>query len=188
MQRNESNKLFKLNKLIVNCLLIAATAANLLSTTSSEFNIDNQSDVVQSGPDDYYFGYSVALHRDRSVNWLLVGAPKAQTEQPGTIQSGAVYKCAPSSASACKQIPFDLNGSSVIDLRGERNQSDDKSRQWFGASLQSATENGSIVACAPRYVYYSPNLRRRDPVGTCFVSRGSFDGFLDYSPCRQNSK
>lgn len=152
------------------------------------FNIDTQSAVVHSGPEGSYFGYSVAQHRDRGVNYLLVGAPKVQTSQPGVKSSGAVYRCAPSNVNACQQIPFDPTGSSQIDLRGEKHQTDDKSRQWFGASLQSATENGSIVACAPAYVHFSTNFKRRDPVGTCWVSRGSFSGFLEYSPCRLNGK
>lgn len=151
------------------------------------FNIDTQSAIVHQGPAGSYFGYSVAQHRDRKVNYLLVGAPKAQTDQPKAKEAGAVYRCSPiNPKDSCQQIPFDPNGSSVIQLGGEQKQSDDKSHQWFGASLQSATDNGSIVACAPRYVYYSSNLKRRDPVGTCWVSRGSFTGFLEYSPCRLN--
>lgn len=152
------------------------------------FNIDTQTAVVQAGPEQSFFGYSVAQHRDRGVNHLLVGAPKAQTDQPKTANAGAVYKCAPLNARACQQIPFDPTGSSILNLRGERVQSDDKSRQWFGASLQSATDNGSILACAPAYVYLSVNQKRRDPVGACWVSRGSFGGFFDYSPCRLNGE
>lgn len=152
------------------------------------FNVDTQSAIVHSGPAGSYFGYSVAQHRDRATNWLLVGAPKAQTDQPKTKESGAVYRCAPNNSKACQQIPFDPNGSSVLNMRGESVQSDDKSHQWFGSSLHSATDNGSIVACAPRYVYFSTNFKRRDPVGTCWVSRGSFNGFLEYSPCRLNGK
>lgn len=152
------------------------------------FNVDTQSAIVHQGPSGSYFGYTVAQHRDRGVSWLLVGAPKAQTDQPLAQNAGAVYRCTPNNSKACQQIPFDPNGASVIQLENEKKQTDEKSNQWFGASLQSATENGSIVACAPKYVYYSSNLRRRDPVGTCWVSRGSFSGFLEYSPCRLNGK
>lgn len=168
--------------------LIALQSLNYSTSLIQAFNIDTQSAVVHSGPQGSYFGYSVAQHRDRGVTWLLVGAPKAQTDQPKTKESGAVYRCTPSAAKACQQIPFDPNGSSVINLRDEQAQSDDKSHQWFGASLASANDNGSIVACAPRYLYYSTNLKRRDPVGTCWVSRGSFNGFLEYSPCRLNGE
>ncbi|OTF74719.1 hypothetical protein BLA29_014652, partial [Euroglyphus maynei] len=30
-------------------------------------------------------------------------------------------------------------------------------------------------------------LTRRDPIGTCWISRGSFTGFYQYSPCRNNN-
>lgn len=152
------------------------------------FNLDTQSAVVHHGPEGSYFGYTVAVHRDRGVGWLLVGAPKAKTDQPGTQEAGAVYRCSPSNSKACQQIQFDPTGHSTIQLKNETKQADSKSNQWFGASLQSATENGSIVACAHKYVYFSTSLKRRDPVGTCYVSRGSFTGFLEYSPCRLNGE
>ncbi|CAG2120365.1 unnamed protein product, partial [Medioppia subpectinata] len=78
-------------------------------------------------------------------------------------------------------------GSGQIFINGENKQTDEKSNQWFGATLHSAGENGMIVACAPRYVYYSTTLKRRDPVGTCWISRGSFTGFFEYSPCRTHA-
>lgn len=182
--QNGSNKHLRL--FFISLVAICALA-NSISTLQA-FNIDTHSPIVHQGPAGSYFGYSVAQHRDRGVTWLLVGAPKAQTDQSKLKEAGAVYRCSTSGARACQQIPFDPNGSSVIQLRGESKQSDDKSYQWFGASLQSANENGSIVACAPKYVYFSSNLKRRDPVGTCWISRGSFTGFLEYSPCRLNGK
>ena len=39
-------------------------------------------------------------------------------------------------------------------------------------------------ACAPRYVYFSINKRRMEPVGTCFTAMDSFSRFSEYSPCR----
>lgn len=156
----------------------------------SAFNIDTQSAIVHSGPSNSYFGYTVAQHIDRGINYLLVGAPKAQTSQSGVKEGGAVYKCSTSVAGSIQQIPFDSSGPSFVQIGNESLQSDDKSHQWFGASLGSAIDNGSIIACAPKYVYFSTNLKRprRDPVGTCFVSRGSFGGFLEYSPCRLNGE
>lgn len=179
---------FSLSSLILT--LIILTASNHQQTTTNAFNIDTQSALVYPGQKGSYFGYTVAQHRDRGVSWLLVGAPKVQTDQKGTKDSGAVYRCQATNPTndACQQIQFDKTGSSFIQIRNSNNQSDEKSHQWFGASLQSASENGSIVACAPKYVYYSTNLKRRDPVGTCWISRGSFSGFLEYSPCRINGK
>lgn len=72
----------------------------------------------------------------------------------------------------------------MINNKGQLRQIDEKSHQMFGATLISANENGSIVSCAPKNTYFGSNFKRRDPIGTCWVSRGSFNGFLEYSPCR----
>ncbi|KAK7477964.1 hypothetical protein BaRGS_00030793, partial [Batillaria attramentaria] len=39
-------------------------------------------------------------------------------------------------------------------------------------------------ACAPRYVYFSASLDKREPVGTCYVS-GSGSSYEEFSPCRE---
>lgn len=39
-------------------------------------------------------------------------------------------------------------------------------------------------ACAPRYVYFSINYQRREPVGNCWIARNSMASFQEYSPCR----
>lgn len=37
-----------------------------------------------------------------------MGAPKANTSQPGIVEAGAVYYCPwPGSPDSCRQIPFD---------------------------------------------------------------------------------
>jgi hypothetical protein len=66
----------------------------------------------------------------------------------------------------------------------KREQVDEKNFQWFGSTVESSGKTGMILACAPRYVYFSTTRKRREPVGTCYLSRGSFTGFLEYSPCR----
>lgn len=39
---------------------------------------------------------------------VLVGAPKANTSQPGIVEPGAVYYCPwPGPPDSCRQIPFD---------------------------------------------------------------------------------
>lgn len=39
---------------------------------------------------------------------VLVGAPKANTSQPGIVEAGAVYYCPwPGQPDSCRQIPFD---------------------------------------------------------------------------------
>ncbi|KAK3912026.1 Integrin alpha-PS2, partial [Frankliniella fusca] len=112
---------------------------------------------------------------------VLVGAPEAQTAQPGVSRGGAVYRCDIRGADHCQEIPFDRNGSHH-NAAGQ--QIDDKSNQWFGATLYSSGENGVVVACAPRYVYFAKAVNRKDPVGTCWVSREGFSDFAEYAPCR----
>ena len=41
---------------------------------------------------------------------LLVGAPAADSGQPGVQEGGAVYKCRPESPNQCEIIPFDREG------------------------------------------------------------------------------
>ncbi|XP_026475563.1 integrin alpha-5-like, partial [Ctenocephalides felis] len=80
--------------------------------------------------------------------------------------------------------------------RGE--QMDQKSDQWFGATLSSVGVNGPVVACAPRYVFRSNTItstrssqvntrskeEKRDPVGTCYLAKNNFTEFVEFSPCR----
>lgn len=41
---------------------------------------------------------------------VLVGAPEAQTGQPGVSRGGAVYRCDIRGADHCQEIPFDRTG------------------------------------------------------------------------------
>ena len=41
---------------------------------------------------------------------LLVGAPNAESGQPGVERAGAVYKCAAETPGSCELIPFDTKG------------------------------------------------------------------------------
>ncbi|XP_043190160.1 integrin alpha-PS2-like isoform X1 [Amphibalanus amphitrite] len=157
---------------------------------TESYNVDVQNKVVYRGPDDAMFGFSVSGYTDQYGSWVLVGAPRAQTEQPGVVRGGAVYRCeaeifgrALSSYTNCLQIPFDINGNNVAAGRAI----DEKSEQWFGASVTSTPgrdNTGVVVACAPRYVWFSSNQRRREPVGTCYVAKNGFTDIQEYAPCR----
>lgn len=149
------------------------------------FNLDLRSALIHQSRQETMFGFSVALHRDnRGYSCLLVGAPQDQTNQQGVVRGGAVHCCSTVYSNSCKVIPFDTTGHGKIFYRGQHKQIDDKSMQWFGATVHSSGESGIIVACAPRYIYFSSNLRRRDPVGTCWVAKSLFSDFKEYSPCR----
>ncbi|XP_057656467.1 integrin alpha-PS2 isoform X1 [Diorhabda carinulata] len=151
------------------------------------FNIDQQNYAVYEPVDNNrsMFGFTVAVHKDRGHRgWILVGAPEGQSifQDANVVRrGGTVYKCRSEGDDVCEQIPFDrTNNVGFGDI-----PIDEKSGQWFGATLSSSGRmDGPIVACAPRYIWFTKDLNRRDPVGTCFVSSGAFDNFEEYSPCR----
>ncbi|XP_050437291.1 integrin alpha-PS2 isoform X2 [Adelges cooleyi] len=144
------------------------------------FNVDVKNCIRHRGPEGSMFGFSVAQHKERGRSWLLIGAPEAQTDQPGVEKGGAVYKCGTARENDCEEVPFDTRGNN----NSTRSiQIDKKSRQWFGATVSSSGDNGVVLACAPRYVYFTSTGSRRDPVGTCYTTR-DFNDFSEYSPCR----
>ncbi|KAK4328736.1 hypothetical protein Pmani_000860 [Petrolisthes manimaculis] len=143
--------------------------------------MDTHRTVLHTGPQHSKFGFSLAQHNDHTGSWVLVGAPEAETSQRDVTKGGAVYRCHPFNVGQCEQIPFDLTGDHWENGR----QVDSKSRQWFGASVTSSS--GVIVACAPRYVWFSVKQNRREPVGSCFVSSNPGQSFYMYSPCMTNA-
>jgi len=159
----------------------------LLSRPANSFNVDVNSKVIHTAPPsrcedgDCMFGFAVAQHREKGQPWLLVGAPTADSGQPDVIKGGAVFKCPPNAPGQCDLIPFDQKGNT---LAPTGQQYDKKSGQWFGSLVQSSGENGVVLACAPRYVWYSRNFKRREPIGTCYTARNNFNEFFEYSPCR----
>jgi len=163
-------------------LAILLVATNNLVTS---FNIDTKSLVVQQGPKascgdgDCMFGFSVAQHKEGGVPWLLVGAPEADARQPGVHKGGAVYKCSATNPGDCEIIPFDMKGSTIAPT-GQAY--DSKSGQWLGSIVTSSGENGTILACAPRYIYYI-FMNRRDPVGVCHIAKNNFKEFRQFRPC-----
>ncbi|KAI8515493.1 hypothetical protein Bbelb_063060, partial [Branchiostoma belcheri] len=162
-------------------MLFALVTSLIEFGTGFNIDVDTRSAIVRRGPYGSYFGFSVDLHREGDKTWMLVGAPRAQTRQPGTDHPGAAYMCN-LDHEPCVQIPFDTTGSDLID--GSLTlYKEDKSFQWFGASIKSSGPNGPVVACAPWYVYYTKYVREREPIGSCFVARRNFTSFREYTPC-----
>ncbi|XP_041366767.1 integrin alpha-V-like [Gigantopelta aegis] len=151
---------------------------------SSAYNVDAEGGLVHSGEIGSMFGYAVAQHIDQSTSWLLVGAPQAQTSQPGVQKGGAVYRCRTDKKNYCQEIPFDSSGNNIKWNGRDYVDIEDKSGQWFGATVKSSGENGVILACAPRYTYFSDTFDKREPVGTCYISRASTTTAEEFSPCR----
>ncbi|XP_031349411.1 uncharacterized protein LOC116175429 [Photinus pyralis] len=153
--------------------------SNVLLVTS--FNIDTFNYVQHKGQNRSMFGFSVATHKEQGRSWVIVGAPEAQSElNTGIVRGGSVYKCITTSDNGCDEIIFN-------DERSERDKKpiDDKDFQWFGATVSSAGPDLPIVACAPRYVWFTKSREeRRDPVGTCYITKNNFRDSSEYSPCR----
>jgi integrin alpha 8 len=100
-------------------------------------------------------------------------------DSPHIRQSGAVMKCSLDRQGSCSVLPFDRRGEHSIN--GERTES--KSGQWLGATVATSA-SGSVMACAPRYVHYSVNLKRREPVGLCYLARSLQSEPVEFSPCK----
>jgi len=160
------------------------------STSTNAFNVDVNSKVIHQAPGrncvagDCMFGFSVAQHREQGQPWLLVGAPTADSGQPEVDRGGAVFKCKPDNPGQCDLIPFDTKGNTVAPT-GQ--QYDKKSGQWFGSLVRSSGDNGVVLACAPRYVYYV-FMGRMDPVGMCFSARKNFSQIRAHRPCVESGR
>ncbi|XP_026747771.1 integrin alpha-PS2 isoform X3 [Trichoplusia ni] len=177
------------------CVFMCACASVL------GFNVDIPSRVVYKGNPNSMFGFTVQAHVDGDRKMILVGAPE---DQPYSVSSynvsrpGAVYRCEPgyrnyaTEGSAryldrCSPMQFDKHPRNNEDRQGRI--IDQKSHQWFGATLTSTGRNGAIMACAPRYVsFVSAKLNQRDPVGTCFVANSpDLTDVKEFSPCRTST-
>ncbi|XP_012689484.1 integrin alpha-V [Clupea harengus] len=145
------------------------------------FNLDIDKPSVFSGPRGSYFGFSVDFFKpsNRQLN-VLIGAPRAIVSTLSNVsERGAVYSCPWQTGDGCKQILFDNSD----DRKNENNQQMEfKTNQWFGATVRSAGDH--ILACAPLYQWSTYGLSEREPVGTCFLKKGT--SVVEYSPCRSN--
>lgn len=166
------------------------------------FNVDIPSRVVYKGNQNSMFGFTVQAHVDGDRKMILVGSPEDQiysSYQNNVTRPGAVYRCEPGyrnyaaegsarTLDRCSPMQFDKHPRNGEDKQGR--QIDQKSNQWFGATLTSTGRNGAIMACAPRYVsFVSAKLNQRDPVGTCFVASSSdLNEVKEFSPCRISSQ
>ncbi|XP_037869411.1 integrin alpha-PS2 isoform X2 [Bombyx mori] len=164
----------------------------------SGFNVDIPSRVVYRGNENSMFGFTVQAHIDGDQKMILVGAPEDDrypARYNNISRPGAVYRCEPGRRAyssegherpleRCQEMVFDKRFSNNVDPQGR--QVEEKSNQWFGATLTSTGRNGPIVACAPRFVsFVSAKLNFRDPVGTCYVAKSSrAEDVTEFSPCR----
>ncbi|GFS07348.1 integrin alpha-PS2 [Elysia marginata] len=126
-------------------IAIFAALLVLLTPPAVAFNVDLKSAVIHEGPQNSMFGYAVAQHIDQSTNWVLIGAPRHQTRQPRVERGGAVFRCKTDSRNSCQEVPFDRQGNRGVLVRNRYTQTEEKSNQWLGSTVQSSGENGVIV-------------------------------------------
>ncbi|KAM9112383.1 integrin alpha-IIb [Pangshura tecta] len=150
------------------------------------FNLHSDHPTIYTGPNHSYFGFAMDFFQGRKGNMsVVVGAPRANTSQPGVVEAGAVFLCpwAPS-GTHCSIIQFDPKGDQT-ETKGFLQLKTYKSHQWFGASVSSW--GGNIVACAPRQhwnAFEGAAQATQTPVGTCFVATEGLSHFAEYTPCR----
>uniref|UniRef100_A0A2K6SDN1 Integrin alpha-5 n=1 Tax=Saimiri boliviensis boliviensis TaxID=39432 RepID=A0A2K6SDN1_SAIBB len=154
------------------------------------FNLEAEAPAVLSGTPGSFFGFSVEFYRPGTEGVsVLVGAPKANTSQPGVLQGGAVYLCPWGTRHTnCTPIEFDRKGSRLLESSLSSSEGEEpveyKSLQWFGATVRA--HGSSILACAPLYSWRTEKEPLSDPVGTCYLSTDNFTRILEYAPCRSD--
>ncbi|XP_043956299.1 integrin alpha-IIb isoform X3 [Gambusia affinis] len=117
--------------------------------------------------------------------FVVIGAPKANTSQPGVTEGGGVFLCTWSPDGACDIIDFDPTGDEERSLSGLRFHSF-KSGQWFGASVRSVGST-HLLACAPLF-HWNVNQKEAEsgktPVGNCLLLDQMTRSATPFSPCR----
>ncbi|XP_036408000.1 integrin alpha-IIb isoform X1 [Megalops cyprinoides] len=148
-------------------------------------NLDLNNFTVYSGPQGSYFGFSVDFWQFKKSVSVIVGAPKANTSQPGVAEGGAVFLCPWSpEGGSCHSMAFDSTGDEERSFSGERLQSF-KSYQWFGASVRSGDSH--ILACAPLFHFNKIDGDKESgntPIGNCQILDMQTEKLTDYAPCR----
>ncbi|XP_058791167.1 integrin alpha-PS2-like [Phymastichus coffea] len=161
------------------------------------FNVEVEDYAVYQGDSNSMFGYAVAEYRDQhGRGWVIVGAPLNQTRQLNIDKGGSVFRCDIAEDNRCFPIEFDKKG--VDYVRSHKYASgiepiDEKSGQWFGATIAASTEaGGPLLACAPKYHWFGYIKANwtvagfKDVVGACWLTTLGNDVSTEYSPCRNN--
>ncbi|XP_051628619.1 integrin alpha-IIb [Manacus candei] len=141
-----------------------------------------------TGPPGSYFGFALDFLMTEGRPSVAVGAPRANTSQPGVAQPGAVFLCSwPPDETPCRPLPIDTAGDET-ETQGTLEFHTYKSHQWLGASVTGW--DGKLVACAPLQHWNAvdgPDEAFRTPTGTCFVATPGLRRVVWYSPCRDQS-
>ncbi|XP_064895887.1 integrin alpha-IIb [Columba livia] len=140
---------------------------------------------VYEGPPGSYFGFALDFHMTEGRASVAVGAPRANTSQPGVTQPGAVFLCSwPPGNPPCRPLPVDTAGDET-ETQHSLELHTYKSHQWLGATVTSW--DGKLVACAPLQHWNAMEGQDeafRTPTGACFVGAPELQRVAWYSPCR----
>ncbi|XP_050701483.1 integrin alpha-PS1-like isoform X4 [Eriocheir sinensis] len=124
---------------------------------------------------------------------ILVGAPKGTNLQPGTNESGALFKCPlTTNTDDCVQVHTDgfrnprtrryefdyLEDNSL----SEPVEDEIKDGQWLGVTLKSQGPGGKVLVCAHRYMHKGPKFQWG--YGLCYILTNNLDVMDNLEPCR----
>ncbi|KAI6239094.1 Integrin-alpha2 domain-containing protein [Aphelenchoides fujianensis] len=159
----------------------------LLYRIAAGFNLDVDQPSLSLGPKGSYFGFSLAQHFQNGQPKLLVGAPRAQSSQPGTDQEGALFACSvqPGITRNCRQIPVKYPLETQVTRSPGQLDTDvlhreGRNHQLLGFVVQSTgTRDGGAMACAP-LTRYSQNAYTD---GACYMLRNDLNHSGIISTC-----
>lgn len=151
------------------CRLVPVLFLVLVCPLAAGYNLDLEHSLEFTGPSSSMFGYSVLLHHHGAHNWLVVGAPVANTSSsPSLTAPGALYRCdITAQPRACHLMH------SEVQSCGKTCEADGN-HQWLGVSLsrQPGDNGGHVLACAHRWknVFYSKKdiQNHKLPNGVCY--------------------
>ncbi|CAL4109248.1 unnamed protein product, partial [Meganyctiphanes norvegica] len=167
------------------------------------FNLEHRIPIIKKGRPTSHFGYSVAQHQSvleklsgKKINksWILVGAPKDQNLQPGTQNSGALWKCPlTTNISDCTQVHTDgyknletglynFDSHYVDETLSPPNEDEIKDDQWMGVTVKSQGPGGKVLVCAHRYMHKGRGFQWG--FGLCYILTQNLDVHDYMEPCR----
>lgn len=127
----------------------------ILQYNSSAYNIDSRGAKIFSDParvlgtHSSYFGFSVALYAGEESSMLLVGAPRANSNELKNVKEpGVVYAC--KMDGVCKEWVIDKSGNGLHKFVNQI-----KDGAWIGATIavQNETE-ARVVVCSYLFHLY----------------------------------
>ncbi|CAJ0598713.1 unnamed protein product [Cylicocyclus nassatus] len=176
-------------------IVFAVVSLNLHAI--SGFNLDVYAPIYKYGQENTYFGYTVAEHFKVDEPVVLIGAPKAESGQVGTIQAGALYACpintryTGNSTEWCAQVRSEYEDVSSyskspdMTLTGREAHYLGKNGELLGASLASqGTRRGGAVVCAPLMRFHNTSAYTQ---GACYELNSDLTLGGTYTTCLQKN-